>query len=190
MASQHYFTNRLRSQLNDSNARNLELQALLAQRDDSLAACNARLQNVLSTTSIKGDPHSLLQDELRLAKEATVNAETRLSQTFVIFDQEQLEWKQRVEKLEREVAVRDAVLSDANYCLAAEVKRSATVDGLQMQLANSQAELKRTKQNAARLQKQLEAEKKANTKSRQFPATAVGKSRMDVDQDDEEYVDE
>ncbi|CZT19085.1 uncharacterized protein RCC_04931 [Ramularia collo-cygni] len=190
MASQHHFTDRLRARLNDSNAQNLELQALLAQRDDALAACNARLQTAISTSTMPGDPHPLLQNELRIAKEAASAAENQLSQTCVIYNKEQLEWKQSVEKLQQEVAVRDAVLSDANYCLAKEVKRTATVEALEAELTKSQAELKRIKQYAAGIQKQFEAEKKENSKLRQFPATAAGKNRTDVDQDDEEVIDE
>lgn len=191
MASQHHFTDRLRAQLNDANARNLELQALLAQRDDSLAACNARLQNVLSATSMNGDPNILvLQNELRLAKETAVNTEARLSQAFSMFNQERGECKQRIEKLQHEVAKRDSVLREASYCLAAEVKQVTNVDGLRVELANTRAELQKSKQYATGIQKQFEAEKKENTKLRAFPATAAGKNRTDIDQDDEEVVDE
>lgn len=190
MASQHYFTDRLRAQLNDANAQNLELQAQLAQRDDALAACNTRLQNVLPSTSITGDPQNFLQNELRQAQEATANAETRLSQTITIYNREQHEWKESVEKLQHEVSARNDLLRDASYCLEADAKNSATVEELKTQLGNSQAELKRTKKYAAGIQKQFEAEKKRNTSLMHFPSTAAGKSRTDVDQDDEEIVDE
>lgn len=180
MASQHHFTDRLRNQLNDTNARNLELQALLAQRDDALAACNARLQNVLSAASMTDDTNvQSLQSELRMAREAAANIEARHNHALRIFNQERGELKQRIESLQHEVAGR-GVLKEAEMQLGIKIT----------ELANLEAELKKTKVYAAGLQKQFEAEKKENTKLKSFPATAAGKRRTDIDQDDEEIVDE
>lgn len=188
MASQHHFSDRLRNQLNDANARNLELQALLAQRDDSLAACSTRLQNAISAASNTGVPNSFLHNELHLAQEDADRLETRLSHMLADFNKERSKWKHDIENLQREVAVRDSVLSDANLCLAAELERSSTVTEVQVELARIKLELKKMKQYATGIQKQFEAEKKDN--SSRFPATAAGKACTDIDQDDEETGDE
>lgn len=185
MASQSQFSDHLRNQLNDTNARNLELQAALAQREDALAACNRRLQDALSVT---GDPKSILQNELRLAKEDASSAGNLLRQSYAMITQERSESKLRIEQLEHEVALRNSVLGEAQICLAAEVKKSTTVEGLQAELANTHAELKKAKQYASGIRKQFDAEKRENAS--RYPATAAGKNRADIDQDDEEVVDE
>lgn len=191
MASQHHFTDRLRAQLNDTNARNLELQALLAQKDDALAAYNERLQNALAAPSSAGDASILLlQHELRLGRETTDDLKNQLNRAYSLLNQERSESTQHVERLQREVTERNLLLGDASYCLAVKAKDSTAVDGLQTELANVHAELKKTKQYAAGIQKQFEAEKRENTKLRSFPTTAVGKTRTDIDKDDEEVIDE
>ncbi|EGP90450.1 unnamed protein product [Zymoseptoria tritici ST99CH_1A5] len=184
MASQHHFADRLRNQLNEANARNLELQALLAHKDDLLAASSHRFQSAHS--ALPPQNHSLLHQQLQHALEAAKSSDQRLQESCARFDQAELGWKAQIKGLQIQIDERNNVLAEAAEQLA-QKGYGSDASSVKAELKQVRLELERTKTYAAGLKKQFEVEKRENSKSRRFPATAVGKGAED-DQDDDEVV--
>jgi hypothetical protein len=189
MASSNHFADRLRSQLNDVSARNLELQAQLAHKEDVLAATSSRLQTALSSAghSSSMNVHPL-QQQLQQARDAAATSNQRLQESCFRFGEAERGWKTQIKVLQASVDERDKCLREAEGHMMA---MGFSIEGgsVQDELMKVKAELARVKAYAAGLERQFAAEKKANSRTSKFPTTAAGKG-AEIDQDDEEVIPE
>ena len=178
MAYSQQFSDHLLRQLNEANRRNLELQSLLAHRDDQIGNINAQLQRALATPTMNAQP-SLVQNlqkrnadfqgQLKHAKQATTEAQQ----------------KQQILALQQKLN-----LAGIDTKAVLPVEDPAQVVSLQTDLAKANAELLRLRTAYSSIQRQFEAEKKQSEQHQSFPATAPEKVTQihnnDDDMDDEE----
>lgn len=197
MAYSQNFSDHLLRQLNESNRRNLELQSLLAHKDDQLAGANAQLQRALAAPHMNAQPSqpSLVQNlqkrnhdfqgQLQHAKQATTDAQRKLNERTTDFNAVYKEQQTQILALQQKLN-----LTGIDTKAVVPFEDPAKVVLLEKDLAKANVELKRLRTAYSSLQKQFEAEKKQNEQQQGFPATAPGKIAQthedDEDMDDEE----
>ncbi|EME86532.1 uncharacterized protein MYCFIDRAFT_194566 [Pseudocercospora fijiensis CIRAD86] len=183
------------------NSRNLELQSLLAQKDDELTQVNARLQNALTSASGGGSGRRTstsalqrhnadLKNELLSAETAAATAEDNLKTLAQKFAEIESDLRRQILDLQGDVRKRDDLLREvAESCEPSYRPDSGYSSPATGMTPTEQNELKRLRTAFASLQKQFQAEKKENARLRNFPETSGEKLRhIEEDQDDEESV--
>lgn len=194
MAFSQQFSDHLRRQVNEANRHNLELQSLLAHKDDQLAGVNAQLQRALAVSHINTQP-SLVQNlqkrnndfqgQLQHAKQATADAQKKLNDRTKDFN---VVWTQQQEQ----IFALQHKLNSAGIDTKAivHVGDTSKIVSLEKDLAKANAELQRLRTTYLSLQRQFEAEKKQSEQCHSFPETASHKAgqthNKDDDMDDEE----
>ncbi|KAM3423565.1 hypothetical protein BST61_g992 [Cercospora zeina] len=205
MSYQQQFNSRLLQQLNDTNSRNLELQSLLAQKDDQLASLNARRSNTAvqsgAGSNAGGNDASMNQlrrthadtiARLSRAEEAAVAAEAKLKSTTSRFQKIEADLRQEIHHLQNDLRQRDQQLKDrgsahqgsrrgAQWTVATGVAPRAELDA-------AKAKVKKLQSQLGSLQRQLESEKREAGQHRDLPASDPEKLRQFEDQDDEETM--
>lgn len=204
MSYQQQFHSRLLQQLNDTNCRNLELQSMLAQKDDQLSTLNTRLSNALVSgaggAGSDGDGSiSHLQRrnadtsmQLDQARQALATADGKLKTATSRFHKIEADLRKQVAELQRELRHCHQQLKIPNGS-SQQPRKSAqwpasTGVAPRAELDAATTEVKRLRSAYASLQKQFELEKRESGSHRGFPPADPEKSRHIEDQDDEEMV--
>lgn len=211
MSYQQQFHTRLLQQLNDTNSRNLELQCLLAQKDDQLSTLNTRLSTALVSPGAGSGSQSDSQghasianlqrrnaDTQRLldhAQQAAAAAEGKLKSSTSRFQQIEADLRNQVNELQTELRHCNQQLknrggggggSQQPHKSAQWTASTGVAPRAELDAAN--AEVKRLRSAFASLQKQFEQEKKEGGQHRRFPIADSEKSRHIEHQDDEETM--
>jgi hypothetical protein len=159
MAYQQHFNGRIRQELTNSNSRVLELQSILAQKDDEITLLSTQLRQLrdagAATSPLNRHHADILNEKLKAA-----NAEGRKRETKL---------HGQIEKLQQQARARTDMVPRAR-------------------LDAANAELKRLKTALASLQKQFEIEKNENATHGRFPATCPEKQSQLDDGDDDEVL--
>ncbi|USW50076.1 hypothetical protein Slin15195_G033950 [Septoria linicola] len=205
MSYQQQFHSRLLQQLNETNSRNLELQSLLAQKDDQLSTLNARLSSALaspgssgSVNASHGDSNQLrrrnvdMLKQLNRAQDALATAEAKLKSNTTKFHKIEADLRKQVATLQRELGQCNQQLEGRGSASQQPRKNAAwtasTGVAPRAELDAANAEVKRLRSTLGHLQKQFEQEKREGNHARDLPASDPRKSRHVEEQDDEETV--
>ncbi|PIB00060.1 hypothetical protein CB0940_03173 [Cercospora beticola] len=200
MSYSQQFQSRLLQQLNDTNSRNLELQSLLAQKDDQLATLTARAgpgagsnaggnQNTINQLR-RTNADTLAQ--LRRAEETATAAEAQVKSNLSRFQKIEADLRQQIGQLQRDLRQRDQQLKDRGSAHSDPRKgahwTASTGVAPRAELDSAKAEVKRLRNALGSLQRQFEREKREASQHRDLPAANPEKLRQIEDQDDEETV--
>ncbi|CAK3975624.1 Hypothetical predicted protein [Lecanosticta acicola] len=183
MAYSQQFSDRLLQQVNETNARNLHLEALLAQRDDQLAHAQRTLAGQIGGSL----PASFdFQLQLQKANERASNAEANLNNSISTFDKEYKKQQKQIRTLKNELEA--ARCSTSVTRAPASTEESSRIISLEKELEKNKYQLQNLKTAYAGLQRQLKAEQRENSRRQNLPRTNPAKavSIGDDDQDDEE----
>lgn len=183
MAFQHQFHSRLLQQVNDTNSRNLELQSLIAQKDDQIASLTAQLQHPFARANNGGNATAVavgnlqrLNADLTISRDAARRDNAALRSNIEVmrktFDTVKADLNKQIESLQ----------SQLKKAKGAKERGKSSASKAELDTANN--EVKRLRLALAALQKQFEAEKREAGRGGRFPATAPDK----MDQDDEENL--
>ncbi|KAF2213194.1 hypothetical protein CERZMDRAFT_96861 [Cercospora zeae-maydis SCOH1-5] len=205
MSYQQQFQSRLLQQLNDTNSRNLELQSLLAQKDDQLASLNARRSNAAVQSGAGSNAggndagmnqlrrtHADTLARLSRAEEAAMAAEAKLKSNTSRFQKIEADLRQQIIQLHNDLRQRDQQLRDRGAAHQGSRKgaqwTAATGVAPRAELDAAKAEVRKLKNQLASLQRQFEREKRGAGPHRDLPASDPEKLRQLEDQDDEEIA--